>query len=87
MDHLEHLAAYYVWMEFEAAEDAVMCLAFLLTLEGVARAWFISLRLGTIGSFKQLEDASVRLISPSLIWRPFPSLARSLVHAIEESTY
>lgn len=57
MDPLEHLRSYHVLMEFESVEDTIMCKAFPLTLRGAAMAWFTSLRPGTIGSFKQLEDA------------------------------
>lgn len=48
-DPQEHLGSNRIYMEFKAADDAVMYRAFLLTLRGVARAWFMSLRPGTIG--------------------------------------
>lgn len=50
------MAANPVWMEFEIAEYAISR-AFPLTLGGIARTWFIGLRLGTIESFRQLEYA------------------------------
>lgn len=80
MNPLEHIGFYHVWMEFEAAEDAIMCRAFPLMLGGVARAWFRSLRPEAIELFKQLADAFVtQFLGAKPVKKP-PSHLSSIVH-------
>lgn len=72
-------------MEFEAAEDAIMCRAFPLILREVSRAWFTSLRLRTIKSFKQLEDAfAAQLLEAQSVKKP-PSHLFLIVQRERES--
>lgn len=52
--YIEHYKGRIDPLEFEAADDSIMCRAFQLTLRGAAKAWFTNLRSKSIESFKQL---------------------------------
>lgn len=53
-DPLEHLETFKAHMTLHDFLSEVACRAFPLTLRGAARAWFGSLRSGTMGSFNDL---------------------------------
>ncbi|KAL5562775.1 hypothetical protein UlMin_032522 [Ulmus minor] len=46
-------------MELNSATNAFKCRAFDITLTGVARCWFRTLRPGTISSFRQLSESFI----------------------------
>ncbi|KAL5580701.1 hypothetical protein UlMin_013143 [Ulmus minor] len=46
-------------MELNSATNAFKCRAFVITLTGVARRWFRTLRPGTISSFRQLSESFI----------------------------
>ncbi|KAL5540592.1 hypothetical protein UlMin_043541 [Ulmus minor] len=58
-DPADHLENYRSWMELNSATNAFKCRAFVITLTGVARRWFRTLRPGTISSFLQLSESFI----------------------------
>ncbi|KAL5554168.1 hypothetical protein UlMin_041569 [Ulmus minor] len=46
-------------MELNSATNAFQCRAFVITLTGIARRWFRTLRPGSIFSFRQLSESFV----------------------------
>ncbi|KAL5542557.1 hypothetical protein UlMin_010267 [Ulmus minor] len=58
-DPADHLENYRSWMELNSATNAFKCRAFVITLTGVARRWFRTLRPGTISSFRQLLESFI----------------------------
>ncbi|KAL5554142.1 hypothetical protein UlMin_041543 [Ulmus minor] len=58
-DPADQLENYRSWMELNSATNAVKCRAFVITLTGVARRWFRTLRPGTISSFHQLSESFI----------------------------
>ncbi|KAL5576345.1 hypothetical protein UlMin_018044 [Ulmus minor] len=58
-DPADHLENYRSWMELNSATNAFKCRAFVITLTGVARRWFRTLRPGTISSFRQLSKSFI----------------------------
>ncbi|KAL5539722.1 hypothetical protein UlMin_043851 [Ulmus minor] len=58
-DPADHLENYRSWMELNSATNAFKCRAFVITLTGVARRWFRTLRPGTISSFRQLSESFI----------------------------
>ncbi|KAL5548398.1 hypothetical protein UlMin_003629 [Ulmus minor] len=62
-------------MELNLATNAFKCRAFVITLTGVARHWFRTLRPGTISSFRQLLES---FISQFVVHKIHRKLARHL---------
>ncbi|KAL5570453.1 hypothetical protein UlMin_027028 [Ulmus minor] len=58
-DPTDHLETYQSWMELNSATNTFKCRAFVITLTGVARRWFRTLRPGTISSFRQLSESFI----------------------------
>ncbi|KAL5537655.1 hypothetical protein UlMin_045801 [Ulmus minor] len=58
-DPADHLENYRSWMELNSATNAFKCRAFVITLTGVARRWFRTLRPGTVSSFRQLSESFI----------------------------
>ncbi|KAL5539641.1 hypothetical protein UlMin_044603 [Ulmus minor] len=58
-DPADHLETYQSWMELNSTTNAFKCRAFVITLTGVARRWFRTLRPGTISSFRQLSQSFI----------------------------
>ena len=58
-DPVDHLETYRSWTELNSATNAFKCRAFVITLTGVARQWFRTLRPGTISSFCQLSESFI----------------------------
>lgn len=54
-DPLDHLEAYKMHMNLQAASDEIMCRAFLTTIKGSARVWFNWLKPGNISNFTELS--------------------------------
>ncbi|XP_021623825.1 uncharacterized protein LOC110623204 [Manihot esculenta] len=52
----EHILNYKMFMELQTLSDALMCKVFPITLTGPARAWFNSLKAGSIKSFGDLAN-------------------------------
>lgn len=50
-DPVDHLEEHKALMRFQGMSDALLCLAFLVTVKKVAKMWFSSLLLGSIHSF------------------------------------
>ncbi|XP_057964059.1 uncharacterized protein LOC131155144 [Malania oleifera] len=55
-DHIDHLDNFKMLMQLQGALDAIMCRAFATTLKGIARDWYRTLRLESIGSFSDMEQ-------------------------------
>ena len=53
-DPKEHIALFRAWMDFENVTPLAMCKVFPLTLSGVARTWYASLKPKSISSLPQL---------------------------------
>ncbi|KAL5547487.1 hypothetical protein UlMin_002718 [Ulmus minor] len=62
-DPADHLENYRSWMELNSATNAFKCRAFVITLTGVARRWFRTLRPETISSFRQLSESFISQFS------------------------
>lgn len=58
-DPVDHLETYRSWMELNSITNAFKCRAFVITLTGVARWWFRTLRPGTVSSFCQLSESFI----------------------------
>ncbi|KAL5542111.1 hypothetical protein UlMin_009821 [Ulmus minor] len=58
-DPAEHLETYKSWMELNSATNAFQCRAFVITLTGIARRWFRTLRPGSVFSFRQLSESFI----------------------------
>ena len=54
-----HLETYRSWMELNLATNTFKCKVFVITLTGVARWWFRTLRPGTTSSFRQLSESFI----------------------------
>jgi CRISPR/Cas system CMR-associated protein Cmr1 (group 7 of RAMP superfamily) len=54
-DLVDHLETYKARMDLQAVPDELMCRAFSITLKGLTRKWFDTLRSGTIDSFNELS--------------------------------
>ncbi|XP_057975258.1 uncharacterized protein LOC131162671 [Malania oleifera] len=55
-DPIDHLDNFKMLMQLQGAPDAIMCRALTTTLKGTARDWYRTLRLGSIGSFQEMEQ-------------------------------
>ena len=58
-DPVDHLEAFRTMMLLHGAPDAILCQAFLSTLTGAARNWYLTLKLGTIFSFDLMSHQFV----------------------------
>ncbi|KAL5579233.1 hypothetical protein UlMin_011675 [Ulmus minor] len=68
-DPAEHLETYKSWMELNSATNAFQCRAFVITLTGIARRWFRTLRPGSIFSFCQLSESFVSQFAVNKVQR------------------
>ncbi|XP_057977636.1 uncharacterized protein LOC131164458 [Malania oleifera] len=62
-DLVVHLDTFKVLMQLQGAPDAIMCRLFIATLKGNARAWYRTLKLGSIKSFSKMEQFARYFIS------------------------
>lgn len=58
-DPINHLGSFKVMMLLHGTPDPIICRAFLSTLKGAARHWYLSLKLGTVYSFEQLSRSFI----------------------------
>ena len=58
-DPIDHLNTYKNQMELHGYQDPMRCRAFVITLKGLALAWFNRLPLSPISSFRELSIAFV----------------------------
>ncbi|KAL5549651.1 hypothetical protein UlMin_004882 [Ulmus minor] len=56
-------------MELNSATNAFQCRAFVITLTGIARRWFRTLRLGSVFSFRQLSESFVSQFAVNKVQR------------------
>ncbi|KAL5551378.1 hypothetical protein UlMin_001554 [Ulmus minor] len=68
-DPSKHLETYKSWMELNSATNAFQCRAFVITLTGIARRWFRTLRPGSIFSFRQLSESFVSQFAVNKVQR------------------
>ncbi|KAL5550479.1 hypothetical protein UlMin_000655 [Ulmus minor] len=68
-DPAEYLETYKSWMELNSTTNAFQCQAFVITLIGIARPWFRTLRPGSIFSFHQLSDSFVSQFAVNKVQR------------------
>ncbi|KAL5564860.1 hypothetical protein UlMin_028024 [Ulmus minor] len=68
-DPTEHLETYKSWMELNSATNAFQCRAFVITLTGIARHWFRTLRPGSVFSFRQLSESFVSQFAVNKVQR------------------
>lgn len=70
-DPSEHLETYRSWMELNSATNAFQCRVFVITLTGIARRWFRTLRPGSIFSFRQLSESFIsQFVVNKVQWKP-----------------
>ncbi|KAL5553824.1 hypothetical protein UlMin_041225 [Ulmus minor] len=58
-DPAEHLETYKSWMELNSATNDFQCRAFVITLTGITRRWFRTLRPGFVFIFRQLSESFI----------------------------
>ncbi|KAL5567677.1 hypothetical protein UlMin_024252 [Ulmus minor] len=68
-DPAEHLETYKSWMELNSATNAFQCRAFVITLTGIARRWFRTLRPGSVFSFRQLSESFISQFAVNKVQR------------------
>ncbi|KAL5564759.1 hypothetical protein UlMin_027923 [Ulmus minor] len=68
-DPSEHLETYKSWMELNSATNAFQCRAFVITLTGIARRWFRTLRPGSVFSFRQLSESFISQFAVNKVQR------------------
>ena len=56
-------------MELNSATNAFQCRAFVITLTGIARRWFRTLRPGSVFSFRQLSESFVSQFAVNKVQR------------------
>ncbi|KAL5543990.1 hypothetical protein UlMin_007774 [Ulmus minor] len=56
-------------MELNSATNAFQCRAFVITLTGIARRWFRTLRPGSVFSFRQLSESFISQFSVNKVQR------------------
>ena len=66
MDPCNHLERYRTLMMIQGANDALMCLSFLTTLQKSAWVWYSGLAPESVASFEQLEEMFVAHFSTSI---------------------
>ncbi|KAL5569919.1 hypothetical protein UlMin_026494 [Ulmus minor] len=85
-DPTDHLETYRSWMELNSATNAFKCRAFVITLTGVARRWFRTLRPGTISSFHQLSESFISQFAVHKVHRKPTRHLYSITQRENEST-
>ncbi|KAL5547049.1 hypothetical protein UlMin_006736 [Ulmus minor] len=68
-DPAKHLETYKSWMELNSATNAFQCRAFVITLTGIARRWFRTLRPGSVFSFRQLSESFISQFTVNKVQR------------------
>ncbi|KAL5580406.1 hypothetical protein UlMin_012848 [Ulmus minor] len=68
-DPAEHLETYKSWMELNSGTNAFQCQAFVITLTGIARRWFRTLRPGSVFSFRQLSESFISQFAVNKVQR------------------
>ncbi|KAL5542882.1 hypothetical protein UlMin_010592 [Ulmus minor] len=68
-DPAEHLETYKSWMELNSTTNAFQCQAFVITLTGIARRWFRTLRPGSVFSFRQLSESFISQFAVNKVQR------------------
>ncbi|KAL5557896.1 hypothetical protein UlMin_034107 [Ulmus minor] len=68
-DPAEHLETYKSWIELNSATNAFQCRAFVITLTGIARRWFRTLRPGSVFSFRQLSESFISQFAVNKVQR------------------
>lgn len=58
-----HIIRYKATMVMIGADDAIMCKAFLSTLNGTTQDWFNTLQDGTIQNFRELSKSFLAYFS------------------------
>ena len=75
MDPVEHVSHFNLKMTVHSKNEALMCKVFPSSLGPVAMRWFDGLKVGSIGSFKELTQTfGSRFITCSRAPRPLASL-------------
>ncbi|KAL5565783.1 hypothetical protein UlMin_028947 [Ulmus minor] len=85
-DPSEHLETYKSWMELNSATNAFQCRAFIITLTGIARRWFRTLRPGSIFSFRQLLESFVSQFNVNKVQRKPTRHLYTIIQKDNEST-
>ena len=75
-DPIDHLNTYKNQMELQEYQDPVQCRAFVITLKGLALAWFNRLSPSSISSFTEL---SIAFVSHFIIARTYMKLSYYLM--------
>ncbi|XP_057965281.1 uncharacterized protein LOC131155852 [Malania oleifera] len=72
-DPVNYLDTFKLLMQLQGTLNVIMCRTFVATLKGNAKDWYQTLRLGSIGSFSEMEQHFISHFLSS--WRIVKTLA------------